>query len=448
MPNKSFSIKTNQKIKPFKKTITVDSDKSLSIRSFLIGSICQNISKAENILESEDVFSTIECLQKLGVKIKKLKPKEYLIFGKGVGSLFAKKNLKLDFGNSGTASRLLISILSTTPNIEVIVTGDQSLKKRSMKKLITLMEEFGAEFLPKNKFNFPLKLVSTEMPVGIECEVDVSAQLKSAVIFAGLNSFGNTSIIENKRSRDHTENMLKKNTNSIKIKEGKKRIIKVFGKRELNPFKIKVPGDPSSAAFFTALTLLNKKSSIKIKNVGLNPTRIGFFEILKRQKAKIKFNNLKIANNEKSGDIIVNSCKLKPIKTPSHMYSRMVDEYPILFVIAALIKGVSVFKNISELASKESNRITEMQKVLRQIGIKSVYSKNELKIFGKGLINASNKRINVPNLGDHRICMSSFILALLTGAKIKIKNFETVFTSSPSFLKIMKTLGAKFEIQK
>ena len=210
MPNKSFSIKINQKIKPFEKTIVVDSDKSLSIRSFLIGSICQNISKAENILESEDVFSTIECLQKLGVKIKKIKPKEYLIFGKGVGSLFAKKNLKLDFGNSGTASRLLISILSTTPNIEVIVTGDQSLKKRSMKKLITLMEEFGAEFLPKNKFNFPLKLISTEMPVSIMYRSGVSAQLKSAVLLAGLNSFGITKIIEEEKSRDHSENLLQK----------------------------------------------------------------------------------------------------------------------------------------------------------------------------------------------------------------------------------------------
>ena len=223
MQSKSFSLKLNYKIKPFNKSIKVDSDKSLSIRSFLIGSISQDISSAKNVLESEDVISTINCLKKLGVKIKKDSPGSYKIYGKGLGSFFAKKNLKLDFGNSGTASRLLISILSTTPNIEVIVTGDHSLKKRSMKKLITLMEEFGAEFLPKNKFNFPLKLVSTEMPVCINYKAEVSAQLKSAVMLAGLNAFGTTEVIENKNSRDHTENMLIKNSQAIKIKKRKKK---------------------------------------------------------------------------------------------------------------------------------------------------------------------------------------------------------------------------------
>jgi len=448
MPNKSFSIKTNQKIKPFKKTITVDSDKSLSIRSFLIGSICQNISKAENILESEDVFSTIECLQKLGVKIKKLKPKEYLIFGKGVGSLFAKKNLKLDFGNSGTASRLLISILSTTPNIEVIVTGDQSLKKRSMKKLITLMEEFGAEFLPKNKFNFPLKLVSTEMPVCINYKAGVSAQLKSAVMLAGLNAFGTTEIIEDKKSRDHTENMLIKNSQVIKIKKGKKKLIKIFGKKNLNPINIDVPGDPSSAAFFTALTLLNKNSKLKIRNVGLNPTRTGFYELLKKHGAKIKFKNIRSNNNEIYGDIYVQSSKIRPIKASKDFYVKTTDEYPILSVIAALTKGTSTFKGIGDLVNKESNRIKEMQKVLKQIGIKSKSTKDQLKIFGKDVLIPKNKTIKVPNIKDHRIFQSTSVLALVTGTKAKMKNFETVFTSAPSFLKIIKLLGGKFEIQR
>ena len=145
------------------------------------------------------------------------------------------------------------------------------------------------------------------------------------------------------------------------------------------------------------------------------------------------------------GNIVVRSCKLSPIKASKNYYVNSTDEYPILFVIAALTKGVSIFKGIKDLANKESNRIKEMQNIIKQIGIKSVFSKNELKIFGKGMIDASNKRIIVKNLGDHRICMSSFILAILTGAKTKINNFETVNTSSPSFLKIMKSLGAKFE---
>ncbi len=445
---KRFNLNIEKKILPFKKTIEVDPDKSISIRSFLIGSISQNISIARNILESDDVFSAVNCLKKLGVKIKKLKPKDYMIYGKGLGSLQLKKNSKLNFGNSGTLTRLLIGILSTTPGITVNISGDHSLNKRSMKKLIHLMEKFGAFFLPKNKFNLPLKLTSSEMPVGINYDAGVSAQLKSAVLLAGLNSYGNTLINEIQKSRDHTENMLLKNSHVIQIEKSKKKIIKIFGKKYLNPFKINVPNDPSSAAFFVALTLLSSNSSIKIKNVGLNPTRIGFYKLLKNQGAKIKFKNLKKENYEIRGDIFVENCKLKPIKASKNYYVNSTDEYPILFILAALTKGVSKFSGIGDLVNKESNRIIEIKKILDQINIKSKLRKDEFKIYGQGLVDASNKTINVPNLGDHRICMSSFVLALLTGAKTRINNFETVFTSSPSFLKIMKSLGAKFEIRK
>ena len=449
MQSKSFSLKLNYKIKPFNKSIKVDSDKSLSIRSFLIGSISQDISSAKNVLESEDVISTINCLKKLGVKIKKDSPGSYKIYGKGFGSLFAKRNLNLNFGNSGTLARLLIGILSTTPDIEIKIQGDHSLNKRSMKKLINIMSEFGAEFLPKNKFNFPLKLISTEMPVCINYKAGVSAQLKSAVILAGLNAYGTTEITEHKRSRAHTENMLIKNSEAIRINKGKKKIIKIFGKKFLNRMDINIPGDPSSAAFFTALTILNKNSSLKIKNVGLNPTRIGFYELLKKHGAKIHFNNKRKKNNEVVGDINIKSGKLKkPIISSKDFYEKTTDEFPILFCIAALTKGTSIFKGIEDLVNKESNRIKEMQNVLRQIGIKSIATKDKLKIYGKNLIEGKNKKINVPSLGDHRICMSSTVLSLVTGIRANIKNFETVKTSSPHFLKIIKSLGAKFEIRK
>ena len=447
MQPKSFSLNINHKIKPFIKSIKVDSDKSLSIRSFLIGSICQDISVAKNVLESEDVFSTINCLKKLGVQIRK-KSKSYLIHGKGLGSFFAKKNLNLNFGNSGTLARLLIGILSTTPDIEIKVQGDHSLNKRSMKKLIDIMSEFGAEFLPKNKFNFPLKLVSTEMPVCINYKAGVSAQLKSAVMLAGLNAFGTTEIIEDKKSRDHTENMLIKNSKAIKIKKSRKKLIKIFGKKNLNPINIDVPGDPSSAAFFTALTLLNKNSKLKIRNVGLNPTRTGFYELLKKHGAKIKFKNIRSNNNEIYGDIYVQSSKIRPIKASKDFYVKTTDEYPILSVIAALTKGTSTFKGIGDLVNKESNRIKEMQKVLKQIGIKSKSTKDQLKIFGKDVLIPKNKIIKIPDIKDHRIFQSTSVLALITGTKAKMKNFETVFTSAPSFLKIVKSLGGKFEIQR
>ena len=448
MNSKKFNVFLNSKINSYKKTIKIDSDKSLSIRSFLIGAISNNISLVSNILESEDVKSTISACRKLGVKIERVKPQSYKIYGKGLGSLFAYKNTNLNFGNSGTLARLLIGILSTTPNIEIKVSGDNSLNKRNMKELINLMSRFGAIFLPKNKYTFPLKLISSKMPIGISYKAGVSAQLKSAAIFAGLNSFGNTTIEEQINSRDHTENLLMKNTQVINIKKNKKKIIKISGKNKLSQINLNVSGDPSSAAFFTALTLLNPNSKVKIKNVGLNPTRLGFYKILKKQKAKLEFINVKKQNNELSGDILVQYCKLKPLRTLANMYPSTTDEYLLLFLIASLQNGVSVFKGISELANKESSRAEEMKKILSQIGVKCILTKNEMKIYGKGMIDASNKKIVVGNLGDHRIAMCAFLLAVLTNATTSIKNFETVFTSSPSFLKIMKSLGAKFEIQK
>jgi len=450
MLNKSFSINTSGKIKPYSKTISVDSDKSISIRSFLIGAISHNITEIKNVLESEDIFSCINCLKKLGVKIKKVKSKHYLIYGKGLGAFYAKKNTVLDCGNSGTTARLLVGLLSTNPEIQVKIKGDNSLNKRNMSKLIDLMNKFGTTFLPKNKSTFPLTLISSEIPIGIEYKAGVSAQLKSAVMFAGLNANGVTNVIEEKESRNHTEKMLLRSPKILEIKKNKKKQnhIKIYGKGYLDSLNINVAGDPSSAAFYTALTLLTPKANLKIKHVGLNPRRIGFYKLLKKYGAKIKFKNVKKINNELVGDIYVASSKLKPIKASSAYYVSTTDEYPILFVIAALTKGTSIFKGIKDLANKESNRIEEMKKILIQVGVKCRSSKNEMKILNTSKIKKSNIKIKVPGLGDHRICMSAVILSLVTGIKAEIKNFETVETSSPSFLKIIKLLGGEIEIKK
>ena len=209
-----------------------------------------------------------------------------------MGSFTAKKNTVINVGNSGTCARLLTGLCSTSPGIQIKIKGDNSLNKRSMSKLIDLMNKFGANFYPKNKTKFPLTLISSEMPVGITYTSGSSAQLKSAVILAALNSNGITNIFENEKSRNPTENMLLQNYNVLKIKKNKNHI-KVFGKKYLKPLKMIIPGDPSSAAFYTALTLFTPKSSLKIKNVGLNDRRIGFFKILKKHGAKIKFSNIK-----------------------------------------------------------------------------------------------------------------------------------------------------------
>ncbi len=444
MSPKNFSVYTSSVLKNYNKKINVDSDKSISIRAFLFGSIGEGISELSNVLESEDVNSTINCLRKLGVKIKKIKKQKYEVFGKGFGSYFCKKGTILDCGNSGTLARLLIGILSSNPNIDVTIKGDHSLNKRSMKKLIILMEEFGANFHPKDKFNFPLKVISSEMPIGIYYKSDVSAQLKSAVILAGLNSYGNTNINLNKKSRDHSERMLKNNREVIVLNKNN---IKILGRKSISNFKISVAGDPSSASFFVALTLLMKNSILKIKNVGLNPSRIGFYNLLKERGARIKFLNIRKNNNEPVGDIIVKSSVLKPIKASKELYPSTADEYPILFVLAALIPGISEFKGLSELKNKESNRILEMKKVLKQVGVKMLEKKGNVKIYGRSHIK-KKKIITVGKTGDHRICMSSMILSLATGIRSKIKDFGTVNTSSPNFLKIIKQIGGKFEVKK
>ena len=445
---KKFSIDIQHKIPPFNKVIEVDTDKSLSIRSLIIGSISEGVSTVKNLLESGDVKNTILSLKKLGVQITRLKKGDYKIKGNGLGSFRIKKNTVLDFGNSGTASRLILGALSTCPNIEVFVKGDKSLNKRNMKKLLNILSRFGASFQPKNKEKFPLKIISSNLPVGIYYESGVSAQLKSAVIFAGLNSYGTTTISENIYSRDHTENLLMQNKNALKIKKNKKKKIFIHGKSSLKPINLDISGDPSSAAFFVALTLLNKNSKIKIKNVGLNPTRTGFYEILKRQKANIKFINLRKKNHEVRGDILAQSCKLKPINASSKFYSKTTDEYLLLFVLASLAKGVSTFNNISELQNKESSRAYEMKKILNQLGVRCKLTKDVMKIYGKGFVDASNKKIIIEPLHDHRVAMCGFILATLTNAKFIIKGFETVFSSFPSFLNIMKDLGAKYKIKR
>ena len=445
MTLKNFSLKISKPIKNYNKLISIDSDKSISIRSFLISSISEGISFVDNALESEDVKSTIEVVKRLGIKVKKIDNKKYQVYGKGLGSFKCKNHSFLNFGNSGTLARLIIGLLSTTPNIKVKIKGDKSLNKRNMGEIIKLMNQFGAEFLPKNKFYFPLTFYSSNYPIGISYNSGKSAQLKSAVILAGLNAYGKTLINENELSRDHTENILIRNKDSFKIikKRGKKIIVN--GKKALKCFSIKVPGDPSSAAFFVALTILKNNSKIKIKDVCLNPTRIGFYELLKKSGAKIKFKNLKRKNNEIVGDIVAESSNLKPIKATKDYYVKATDEYPILFIISALTNGVSIYESLGGLKNKESDRVGEMRKILKQVGIKTEFKNNNVKIFGKQVLKKKDAVIKVPNLGDHRICMSTVIFSLVTGINSDIKNFETVFTSSPNFLNNMKLLGAEFE---
>ena len=439
MSAKSFNLNINQKISPFKKKIEIDSDKSISIRSFLIGAISQNISINSNVLQSEDVISTIECLKKLGVKIKKKSAKNYSVYGKGLGSLYIKKNMELNFGNSATAARLLIGILSTTPGIEIKIKGDKSLNKRSMKKLIELMSKFGATFLPKNKFTFPLKMISSEMPVAIKYNAGVSAQLKSAVIFAGLNAFGTTKILEQEKSRDHTENILLKNTKAIRIVNRGKKIIYIEGRKYLNPINLDVPGDPSSAAFFVALTLLNRRSSITIKNVGLNETRIGLLEVLLKMNADIQIFNKRVICNEICGDLIVKSSNLVGIEVPDHIIPNIIDEIPILSIAACFAKGQTIIKNASELKVKESDRLNATSMGLRVMKINHELLADGLII--EGTKNDIEIQGEIDSFGDHRIAMSFLVAGTRSKDGVMVKNCNNINTSFPDFCNTMNSLN-------
>ena len=447
---KKFSVLLKNKIKSFNKTIRIPTDKSLSLRSIILASQCVGLSKIKGLLESEDVLNCVNALKSLGVKIVK-KNDIYYVYGNGLNSFKVKKKLtKIFVGNSGTTARLLSGLLSTYPN-KFYLYGDQSMNKRDMIRVIKPLEKIGCFFYPPKKTTLPLILEGTSMPLAQHhVESKGSAQIKSLILLSALSTFGTTTIEEEKISRNHTELFLKKINANIKIKKLKKgNLISLKGRENLNSFNYTLSSDPSSVAFIAALVLLIPNSKIVIHNVLCNPTRIGFIKILKeKMNANIKIKNLKKISGENVGSIIIKSSSLKSFTCPKELVPSLIDELPILFVIAGLTNGVSKFKSINEATKKESNRIREMQKLLTQSGILCRSTNDTMTIYGKENLNLKNKYITVKTKGDHRICMSAVILALVTGIKIKINNFETVNTSFPNFISLIRSIGGKIEIKK
>ena len=326
--------------------------------------------------------------------------------------------------------------------------GDHSLNKRDFTRVTQPLEKIGAFFYPRNKKTLPLTIQGTNMPLAQKHVENIgSAQVKGLIMMSALSTPGITTIEEKKISRNHTELFLKKINADIKVKKIKKgNLISIKGQKNLYGFNYTVGSDPSSAAFLIALTLLVPKSKLVIHNILCNDTRIFFLKILKKANANIKINNLRKVSGELMGSITVSSSELKPIIL-SRDTGKFIDELPILFIIASLTKGVSKFKNISDLKNKESNRLLESKKILVQAGIKCKITKDAMIIYGKKKIETKNKKILVKVKGDHRICMSSAILALITGIRTKINNFETVNTSFPGFISLIKNLGGKIVIE-
>ena len=434
----------NGKIKKFKKKITVSADKSLSIRWVLMAAQAVGKSIAYNLLNSDDVNNALIVVKKLGVKVIK-KKNLCQINGVGLNGFSLKNNTIIDAGNSGTLARLIFGVLAKS-NKTIVLKGDKSLSKRDFSRVIKPLKKFGLSF-KSNKNNLPLKFKGTNYlsPIKYE-ELKGSAQVKSCILFAALNTPGKT-IIRCFPSRDHTERLFKFLNLPIKIKKNKKyEIIELTGQRQFGGFNYRIPGDISSSAFFIVLTLLSKNSEIKIKNINTNKSRTGIIEILQKMNAKIQLKNKKIYNGEEVSDIVIKSSKnLKSINCPTEMNSRSIDELIIIFLVCAKAKGISYFKNIQELRHKESDRLKLSANFLKMIGVEVEETLSALKIHGNPNLELNKNYIVKNFMKDHRVFMMACIAALTFGGKWKIHDPDSIKTSFPAFLKIIKDLGGKIK---
>ena len=434
------SIVIKKKLKNFNKKIVVSGDKSISIRWVLFASLASGNSKAQNLLISEDVKAAIKTVRKLGIKVIS-NNKFCKIFGKGINGFNYKRNLTLNAENSGTLGRLILGFLiNTTKPIKLI--GDKSLSTRDFKRISDPLSKFGGVFKLKNKKNLPLTIYESKnlRPISYS-ENRGSAQCKSAVIFAGMRTSG-TTLIKAKKSRNHTELMCKYLKLPVTV-ENKKNydLIKVKKVKEIKPFDYKIPSDISSSAFFIILTALSKNSKLLIKDVNINPTRIGIISILKKMGVNIIFQNQKIYKGEKLADIkIEGGKKLKAINCPANLNSGAIDEFLVIFLVAAKAKGISYFKDLAELNQKESPRLKWGAKILNMMGVKNIVTNSSIKIYGNPNLEIRKKIIIKNYLKDHRVFMTSVIASLSFGGEWHIYDKDSIKTSFPNFLKIINEL--------
>ncbi len=434
------SIVFKKKIKKFNKSIIVSGDKSISVRWVLLSSLSSGTSKAKNLLMSEDVLAAINSVRKLGIKVT-INKTNCIVYGKGVDGFIYKKNLKINAENSGTLGRLILGLLvNTTYPIKLI--GDKSLSKRDFKRISDPLTKFGVKFKLRNNKNLPLTINGSNKLKPINYyENKGSAQCKSAVIFAGLRTQG-TTFIKAKKSRNHTELLCKYLNLPVKVINKKQydeiRINKVKKIKKLN---YQIPADISSSSFFMVLVALSENSKLIIKNVNINPSRIGIITILNKMGIKINLLKKKFYKGEKIADIEIKSPKfIKAINCPSKLNSGAIDEFLVIFLVAAKAKGVSYFKGLSELNQKESPRLIWGEKILNKMGIKTVSTNDSIKIYGNPNLNIDKKIIIKNYLKDHRVFMTSVIAALSFGGEWRIHNKDSIKTSFPQFLKIINDL--------
>lgn len=429
---------------PLRGDVHIPGDKSISHRALMIGAMAVGETTISGLLESGDVLRTAAALRALGVPVERDSEGGWRVHGVGPGGL-AEPAEVLDLGNSGTSARLLIGLLATHP-LTAHMTGDGSLRERPMGRVAEPVERMGARVIARAGGRMPLAVIGTPAPVPITYSLPVpSAQIKSAVLLAGLNTPGTTSVIETRPSRDHTELMLRHFGADIEVSDGPDggRTIALDGQPELSGRPVTVPGDPSSAAFPGVAALLVPGSEVTVRNVGLNPTRTGLFETLLEMGADIGYADRRSEAGEAVADLTFRASALNGVDVPAERAPTMIDEYPILAVAASFARGETRMHGLGELRVKESDRLAAIAGGLAACGVRVSQHGDSLTVEGTGRPPDGGARIAAKL--DHRIAMAFAVLGMAAGSPVETDGREVIATSFPGFTELMNGLGATME---
>jgi 3-phosphoshikimate 1-carboxyvinyltransferase len=428
---------------PLSGQVTVPGDKSISHRALMLSALAVGESRIEGLLEGEDVLATAAAMRAMGAQIERGEDGVWRVHGVGIGGLMQPRQA-LDMGNSGTSTRLLMGLVASH-DITATFVGDASLSGRPMGRVIEPLSRMGADITANPGGRLPLMVRGISPAVPIEYTLPVaSAQVKSAILLAGLNTPGITRVIEPVATRDHSERMLAGFGAHLTVEESDAgRVISLTGEAELRPQHIVVPGDPSSAAFLVVAATIVPGSDVVVTNVGLNPTRAGIYTALRMMGADIVELDPRLVGGEPVADLRVRHAALTGIEVPADLAPSMIDEYPVLFVAAACAAGRTVARGAHELRVKESDRIALMERGLTQIGVTVTEHEDGLTIEGSGGAPLAGSTEAVAVALDHRIAMSFIVAGLVSTQGVRIDDAAPIATSFPDFLALMTRLGAR-----
>ena len=425
---------------PLAGTIAAPGDKSISHRALMFGALAIGETRISGLLTGEDVLRTAAAMRALGAEVTRDSDGTWRVAGRGIGGLTEPADV-LDMGNSGTAARLLCGILASHPVFSVM-TGDASLRGRPMRRVIDPLSATGATFWAREGGRLPLAIQGARDAMALDYRVPVpSAQVKSAILLAGLNAPGITRVEEPEATRDHTENMLRHFGATVSVQvNGSGRIVELHGQPELRSADVAVPGDPSSAAFPLVAALLVPGSKVTIPAVGLNPLRTGLFLSLEEMGASVTVRNRRIEGGEPVGDLDIAGGALTAIDVPAERAPSMIDEYPILAVAAACAAGTTRMRGLKELRVKESDRLAATAALLATNGVKVEIEGDDMIVHGTGQPPAGGG--TVASHMDHRIAMSALVLGIVAAAPVTVDDAGFIDTSCPDFIGLMNAIGA------